>query len=250
MTAPLVVLAACLLFVGTHLILGATSLRARLAQHFGEARFVAIFSAVAALTLTVMAWVTAATAGEGPANPLLVTGRISRVFLILFASMSLWLAVAAIAVYPRSPMALLRRSFASPNGVQRITRHGFFVGFGLFAAAHAMLVTTLATAIYFISFALIALFGAVWQDRKLLERHGEPYAAFMRSTSIWPFAAILRGRQALHRPNFKALVLSLTLTILISALHPVWSYAGGAPFVAALALGGYALSYRRWTKPR
>lgn len=115
--------------------------------------------------------------------------------------------IGSFATYDRSPYAVLgKESFFPPRGLERVTRHPFFVGLALFAVAHALLATRLV--------------GAVFEER-------------LRETSTVPFAAILAGRQRLvwSELPFKAMAFGLLLTFGLRALHDgifVW---GGAPLI-------------------
>src|SRR5256885_10329778 len=136
MSAPTVVLCAWLVFGGTHLVLGLPPLRDRLARKLGDQRFVALFSAIAALTLGLLGVAVAMFGGEGPAGPALGQSPPARTLLGALAFLGLTLAMAGLLNYLRSPMALFRTKLRPPTGVERITRHAFFVGLTLFAIAH------------------------------------------------------------------------------------------------------------------
>src|SRR4030095_11369959 len=84
------------------------------------------------------------------------------------------------------------------RGIEKITRHPFFAGVGLFALAHALLATRLAGTVFFGGLLLLVVVGSWHQDRKLLARRGAPYAAYLANTSAVPFAAVLSGRQQLN----------------------------------------------------
>lgn len=243
MTAVWIVSLSVLLFAGSHLVLGYPPVRPWLARRLGEHRFVALFSGVAGLCLLLSAGAVYHWGDQGPRMP--QPGPLLRATLMVLATAGWLLAMAAIDTYGRSPMALFRTRFAPPAGIQIITRHGFFVGLCLFAVAHAGLVPTLAQAIHFVGFATLAAVGAIWQDHKLLRRHGPAYADFMASTSILPFAAVLRGRQRLSIPSWRVCWRPLAYTLAVLAAHPWLSQSHGAWFAALLGIGGLTLSLRR-----
>ena len=83
-----------------------------------------------------------------------------------------------------------------PRGLERVTRHPFFVGVALLGAAHALLAPRLVGAVAMGSLALLAGVGAWFQDRKLLALRGERYARLpggdlgdSRSPRSWPDAS-------------------------------------------------------------
>jgi uncharacterized membrane protein len=247
MTAATIVLGAWLVFGGSHLLLG-LPLRDRLARRLGEQRFVALFSAVAAITLAIVALAVAAFGGEGARGFELGRFPIARAILIGISFVGLTLATAGIANYPRSPMALFRTQVHPPAGIERVTRHAFFVGLTAFATAHALLAPTLAIFVYFAGFAALAGIGAPWQDRKLLAKYGAPYARYVAETSVLPFVALLQRRQRLSAEDrlWFRIAFSGAVAFVLLALHPLWSALNGAPFAGAIAVGGVIASVRRW----
>lgn len=250
--APFAVCLAWLLFAGTHVALGFPPWRGRLAARLGEQRFVALFAAIAACALGVLAVVVWRVGGAGPPGPDTALGPTARVAIASVATLGLLLAIIALPAYPRSPMALFRTGVRPPTGIARVTRHGFFVGMVVFASAHALLASTLAQSIHLLGFAVLALVGAVAQDRKLVQRHGVGYESYMAATSVVPFVAILQGRQRLTRDDrlFRELLRAGAITLVVLLLHPLWSKWNGATFAGAMALGGAFVSVRRWRSVR
>ncbi|MCU0755822.1 MAG: hypothetical protein MUE46_11980 [Xanthomonadales bacterium] len=244
MSAPWIVALCFALFAGLHLALGLPPLRPRLIARLGEPRFVALFSGLAGLSLLLLAGALYRYGALGPPMPVLSEGL--RWALGALALLGWLCAMASFDGYTRSPMAVLRTHYGPPAGFQVITRHGFFVGFAIYTAAHALLVPTVAQAVHFGGFALLSLIGVVWQDRKLLHRHGPAYAAYMAQTSIVPFVAVLRGRQRLSMPQAAQCWRPIALTLLPVLLHPWLSMANGAWLAGLLGIGGIALAARRW----
>jgi uncharacterized membrane protein len=245
------VLATGSLFAGTHVLFGFPPLRHRLAARWGEARFVAAFAMLAAIGLAAMAFALA-TAGAAGAGPGAGLAPWMRAALAALAFAGLVLALAALRSYPSSPSALFRQGARPPRGIEKLSRHGFFVGFGTFALAHALLAHAAAPAIAFATFAGLSAIGALFQDRKLRQRHGEGYAAYMAQTSVLPGLALLRGRVRVQPEDRLGATLggAVAGAALLGALHPVLAMAHGAPFVALLAAGGVYLSLRRWWSAR
>ena len=229
-------------FAAAHLFLGLPPMRAALAKRLGEERFVALFSAVAAVALGIVAATLALSGDAGPREAIPLPWRP----ILAIVSASGWLlAVLGLMNYARSPMALFRTTIRTPSGVECITRHPFFVGFGLFSLAHAALATSWATCSFFLGFGAFAFAGAAMQDWKLARKWGEPYRDYCRQTSYWPFVAQLRGtapRMVLGRQA----AIALAAVALLVLIHPWLAAANGAPFVGAFALGGVFASWRRW----
>lgn len=243
---------AVLCFIGSHLLLGLPPLRTQLISMLGEQRFVAVFSLMAAVSLSLLAWALFASQQQAIANPWLLAHPTVRTGLGVVAWLGLSLALAALPGYPKTPMALFQTRVHTPFGVSKISRHGFFVGFAVFALAHSVLVPERATAMMMLGFAILSLLGASIQDRKLLMRHGDAYRPFMQATSVLPFLAIVRGRtrvQAEDRIGATLLKSALAATV-IALLHPLWQLANGAALPVVLAIGGFYLSARRFVASR
>ncbi|MDX2410347.1 MAG: NnrU family protein [Woeseiaceae bacterium] len=107
-------------------------------------------------------------------------------------------------------------------------------------AAHALLASTLAGAVFFGGFVLTALIGIPMQDRKLLERHGNVYGAYLSDTSVVPFAATPGSSGDVNQRVWPAIATAVTGTGVLAALHPIWHLGHGAPFAAIVLIGGLA----------
>src|SRR5262249_51093083 len=114
-----------------------------------------------------------------------------------------------------------RHGHAGARGLERITRHPFFVGVAIAAAAHALLATRLVGTVFSLRLRGRSLVGAWHQDRKLLARRGRPFADFLAVTSVVPFAAILSGRQRLVARELPWGTLVVTLLVVggLRAVH-------------------------------
>lgn len=237
-----IVLAAWLLFGGSHLLLASSPLREHLVARLGERGFTLAFATLAATTLSLLAATVALHGGDGAAALNLRANPVARWTLAALAALGIALAVAGLANYFRAPIAALRRGgrVRPPAAVELITRHPFFVGLALAMAAHALLATTLAQAMYFAGFVVLALAGIPMQDRKLRRRHGAVWADYEAATPALPFTS---GRPP--RPAWRELVVPAAGAALVIALHPVWQLGHGAPFALLLAAGGLGASVRQ-----
>jgi len=246
-SAPAIIGLALLAFVGTHLALGQPPLRDLLARRMGEKRFLALFTAIAAITFGILAAALATFGGDGPAGPALGRDPAGRIILATLAFIGFALAMAGIVDYGRSPMRVLTKRIHPASGIQRVTRHPFFVGFALFAAVHALLAPTMAVSVFFGGLALLSIAGALAQDRKLAARHGAANADYVGATSLVPFAALLRRRQAFTRDDrvLRMIVLPAAITGAFLLTHAAWSAYHGAVFVVFVLLGGVFATLRR-----
>ena len=140
-------------------------------------------------------------------------------------------------------MALFSGAVGEPAGMERISRHAFFYGLGLWALAHVLLVPTLSAAVFFAGFAFQAVLGSALQDRKLLGRLGEPYRRYLDGTSALPFAAILARRQSLvlQELPWTALGAGLGVAWLLREVHGhIFDYYG--LWIVLAVLGGAGIA--------
>ena len=151
--------------------------------------------------------------------------------------------IGSLSVYSGSPMALFATTVGPPRGIERISRHSFFVGVMLWSGAHALLSSSLVASEFFAGLALLAGLGSRHQDRKLLRRYGESYADYLAQSSTLPFAAILAGRQQLvwSELPWLAMAFGLVATYALREVHGQIFSAGGA-WIIAFTLGGAALA--------
>ncbi len=228
----------------THIGLATAGLRSRMVERFGEQGFAYVYSAIAALVFTFVVTTYAGVRFEGLPGPALGRFPIAREALIALIVTSVVLMTATFASYHEGPYeaGVVQRRFPPPRGLERVTRHAFFAGLVIFSLAHALLATKLVGTVFLLGYAAVSAVGAWHQDRKLLARFGEPFAAYLRATSAVPFVAIVSGRQRLvwSELPYAAIVAALVLAWGLRSIHD-WIFAyGGAPFIAAV-LGGVAL---------
>ncbi len=250
MQPALTVAALWLLFAGTHVGLATRPVREPLAARLGEYGFVALFSIVAAATFTALVVFYADHRFEGAVG--LALGRYPILRIALMGAVAAGVVLTVLLDYPRSPTALFGPPIRSPHGVERITRHPFFAGVALLAAAHALLATRLVGTVFFIGLGSLAVVGAWHQDRKLLARRGRPYADYLAASSAIPFAAIVSGRQHLVlgelRPGTVAAGAGTALLLRLAhdgilARHGLW-------FLAAVFAGAALSTVRSWRRTR
>jgi uncharacterized membrane protein len=227
---------------GTHIGLASRPIRGRLVARLGELGFGALFSVVAATAFTLLVRTYAAQRGQGAPGLALGADSLARAVLIAVVVAGVVLIAASLASYGRSPYALFAEGGGDPRGVERVTRHPFFAGVALAAAAHVLLATHLVGTTLAAGFLVLVVVGAWHQDRKLLALRGRPYADYLRVTSAVPFAAIVAGRQRLvwRELPLGALAAGLVAAFVLRRVHETIFAAGGA-WVVAVVVGGAAL---------
>jgi len=244
-----------LVFGGLHVGLATRRVRAALVARLGEVGFTAFFSVVATAFFTLLVRYYAGHRLEGSAG--LALGHVTALRWALMAVIvfGVVLAMASLVTYPVSPMALFTATVRPPRGLERVTRHPFFMGFALAALAHVPLATRLVGAVLQAGLAALAIVGAWHQDRKLAALRGRPYDDYVAQTSAVPFGAILAGRQRLvwRELPYAALALCLAAAVWLRAVHGAIFDHGGA-WVVGVVLGGAAavglVSWRRARRAR
>ena len=220
---PLMLLAS-VLFLGTHLGISSTTLRARLVAMLGQGGYLIAYSIVAAITLGYMIW---------------VYGALPRYEYLWLPSPELYLVpkivmpIAAILLVggfmTRNPTAVgmerTLRNASRPDelshGLTRITRHPFQWAVVLWAAAHLAANGDAVSVVFFGTFLVLGLAGGVVIDRKKAEQLGEDWRPFAEVTSNVPFGAILAGRNRLApKEQIAPIVAGLVTYALLWLAHP------------------------------
>lgn len=242
-----------LVFGGAHIGLATKTPRRVLVNRFGEWGFIGVFSAVAMATFALLIHYFALHRFDGAAGPGLAAIPILRWVLVGLAAFGAGVMALSLFDYPVSAYALTaRRAEYAPRAIERITRHGFFAGLGLLAAAHALLATHLVGTSFFLCLLLFTWLGSVHQDAKLLAERGDVHRRYMEATSTLPFAAILAGRQQLDLRGLPvpALIAAILLPWLLRTVHDSIFDAGGAYVVAVTGIGAGIASLQAWRAQR
>ena len=240
------------LFAATHIGLGLPRLRSALVARLGQRGFTSLFVLVAWVTFGSAVYGYATHASEGPAGLALGTRAGTRAVLVAAIGLGVVLMTAAFASYAGSPYALAAGKVREPHGLERVTRHPFFVGVVLLGGAHALLAPHLVGAVAMGGLALFAAAGAWFQDRKLRVLRGPAFAAYLAATSTIPFAAILAGRQRLVWAElpYPALLLGFAIAWGLRAVHGHLFEHGGAYVIAALVVGPLGILASEWRRER
>src|SRR6266704_3085569 len=188
-----------LVFGGMHIGLATCRVRDGLVSRLGERGFLALFSLIAAVSFSVLVHYYTLHRFDGPPGLALGAAPALRRTLMAVVVAGIVLIAASLVVYPRSPMALFNATVRAPRGIERVTRHAFFVGVALLGAAHALLATRLVGTVLMGGLAVVAGAGAWHQDRKLLRRRGEPYADISRRRPRCPSERSSRAASGSHR---------------------------------------------------
>ena len=207
-------IAASLLFLGIHLAVSGTTLRDRLTGVIGEKLYVPLF---ALASLVAVVWMCIAY-GHARADDLLLfdCGQSFRNTGII------WLALAFVLFVPgvtRGNPTSAGQTGARIDGVLRITRHPFLCAVMLWSAFHLIGTGTLASAIFFGTFLVVAVIGTRAIDGKVRRKRPDQWRQIVAQTSILPFAAIIQGRNRFVAREYFDWRLALAVAIYAAILY-------------------------------
>lgn len=190
---------AAILFVGTHLGISSTGLRARLVATLGERGYLVLYSLIAIGTLSYLIWLYNELPRydyfwlPSPELHSLAKGLMPFALILVLGGFLV-----------RNPTMVGAENLLADGavedlakGVTRITRHPFQWGVLIWAVVHALANGDSVSVVFFSAFAVLAAAGTVAMDRKKARLLGEDWARYARVTSNLPFLAILRGRNRL-----------------------------------------------------
>lgn len=208
-------------FVGGHILFAGTPLRALLVELVGgEGRFRGVYSLFSAVTLL---WVVTAYAAA-PYVPLWPDAHWLRAFPVLTMPFACILIVGGLSTPNPTAVGGDRAAESSTpiTGILRVTRHPFLWGVALWAVSHGIANGDAASLTLFGGMAALALGGMASIDAKVARRLGAAWGPIALSSSILPFAAILRGqnRMAWGEIGWQRLLGGLALYALLILVHP------------------------------
>ena len=184
-------IAASVTFLGIHLLVSGTRLRDAIVAAIGENPYRGLFalSSLGAIVWLCIAYNHAYASADN--RVLYDLGQGFRNLAIPVVAVAFALAVPGVLMGNPTSAG---QSGAAVRGVLRITRHPFLWGTAIWAGYHLLASITLASAIFFGTFLVLALLGTRAIDAKCRRRRGTEWPAVAYQTSNLPFAAILAGR--------------------------------------------------------
>lgn len=195
MTAFVPLTLAVTAFVALHFVLSSIPIRSRLVARLGSARFSILYAIIilAVFGWMIREWIVA------PHLQVWSTPPWTRwvAFFVMMTSV-FFLVVGHATPNPTAAGRELRLEHPDAvHGVLRITRHPALWGFALWGVAHLIANGDLRSVLMMGGVVVLALGGMLHIDRRRAHAHGEAWEAFLRRTSVVPFAAVLAGRQRL-----------------------------------------------------
>jgi uncharacterized membrane protein len=226
-------------FGGTHVGLSVAPIRKRLVRALGEGGYVLLYSSIAIGTFAALVHYVALHRFAEPQSSLLVSIPPVRGALLAVSVFGFSLFVTAVLHYPGLPMAVFRHRVMPAHGVQQVTRHPFFSGLALWAAAHAFLAPSKVTFVFFVGMIVFSFVGGMHQDRRLIAELGESYRSYVASTSFWPFVALVTRRQKIRwtEQPWLGYALGVAASLGLYQVHEHIFDHGGAYVIAVVSLG-------------
>lgn len=218
MTAQAGLFLSSLGFLGSHLILS-HPFRRPLARSMGERAFQGLYSLIAFATFGAMIYFYRAIGDEPPLWQLGQWAWIAGALLMWLASILL------VGSFRGNPaMVGSRGPRGGPSGVLGITRHPMMWSFAIWAAVHLALTGSAKAMVLDGAILLLAIVGALGQDRKKAHQMGDNWHEWTAQTAFVPFT---RG---LANPGAFALIGGTILFVLATWFHPmpvgIWRLVG------------------------
>jgi uncharacterized membrane protein len=216
---------AVMLFVGSHFVLAALSVRNRLVSFTGERGFLLAFSVVslAAFALMLKAY--------GAAPIIIIWSVPDWALWVPNIALPIACVLAVCGLTIQSPTSVEGERFLddahAPRGILTVTRHPFLWGTGLWALSHLPANGTAADILLFGGMAVLSFVGMGAIDAKRRERLGGAWGPFELTTSILPFHAILDGRTKFDWSGIGVWRIALGLVVW-AALYYVHPWIAGA----------------------
>ena len=210
---------AAVLWVGTHLGISSTPLRAVMVRIFGEQGFLGVYSLIALAAFVYLIYIYSVVPREvyfWLPNP--------ELYWVPKVLMPIALALILGGFLVRNPTmvgANLSADAAADmaRGVTRITRHPLQWGVVIWAISHIVVNGDLVSVVFFSAFGLLSLAGSFLMDIKKSRTFGEAWDSYADVTSNVPFAAIVSGRNQL-----KLAELVLPIIIGFAAYALLWYF--------------------------
>jgi uncharacterized membrane protein len=208
-------------FLGSHLIISSSAVRARLISAVGEQPYRGIYSLVAAATLGPLIYEFARNKHAGPLLWYLRAVTPIRWLAWLLMLIALILFVGSF-INP-NPAGMAPGGSMEPRGILKITRHPSFAAFSLFGIAHILMNGWAGDVIFFGMFPALGIIGGMHQDARKIRELGDRYRELVACTSFMPFAALISGRVRWTSGDMPwgAIGAGVVLTAAILALHPM-----------------------------
>ncbi len=208
------------LFAGTHYGLSAIPVRKSLINKLGKKGFEGVYSLVALVTFGLLIYFYVITKSTG--DLFLAVGMRNSVVVHLSELLMIFAFVLLIGGFlNKTPMGMGKIQ-PEARGIVRITRHPMNMAFLLFGVSHLLTNRFIGDWIFYGGFILYGYLGSWHQDRKKIDSVGLEMKKFIDSTAIFPFVAIISGKQKMQKGEIRKLgvLAAVIVAIIVRILHP------------------------------
>ncbi|KKC31330.1 NnrU family protein [Devosia psychrophila] len=209
-------IAALVLFLALHMVPAIPALRAALVAAMGRRAYLIVYSLASILAL---AWLFHA-ALRLDFIPLWDPEPWHAWIPIVLTPLGLFFLVAGLSS-PNPASITFRKPGAVPGAITAITRHPVLWGFALWAGSHLVANGDLRSVLLFGILFAYSILGMFMIDRRARRRLGDQWPPLAKSTSAWPFRAVLAGKTRLR------VDVPMIMAISTSALLTAWLLLGG-----------------------
>ena len=218
MTVQATLFLSCIAFLATHFLMS-HPLRAPLVRAMGEGPFRGLYSLIALITFGAMIYFYRKCGREPPLWDAGEAGWIAGTVLMWLA------AILFVGSFLRNPALVgAPGPRGGPEGALRITRHPMMWSFAIWAAVHLMILGQPKSLVLDGTIIIMALGGALGQDRKKARQMGDDWHDWTAQTAFVPFT---RG---LAYPGAVALIGGTLLFLIATWAHPIpagiWRWIG------------------------
>jgi uncharacterized membrane protein len=216
MTGELIQLvAASVLFLGSHLFLSHPPVRNPLRERLGKWGFRSFYSLV---SIAFMVWMVMAY-GDAPRTDLWnahTSIRHGSLTIMLFA---IFLIICGATTVNPGIMDMQEKGLSNGAvGILKITRHPVMWGIALWGISHALSNGHLEGVIFFGSLSALALVGASHIDYRRTQRFGDKWRDYMAVTSHIPLGAIIKGRVKVEKGEIRWWQTLLSIILFVGLL--------------------------------
>jgi len=200
MSPTMMIVLLWLAFAVSHMLLSSLMLRPRLVGALGEKGFMGVYSLIALVTFVPLVSVYFGNKHSGP---------------------MIWSIPITHPIESPAAMNVSPDQSIEVKGVHYITRHGVFMGAGLFGLIHLVPNGFASDIAFFGGFPIFAIVGCIHQDRRKLVTDAVRYGEFHAATPLIPFTGreTLRGLREL---SFVAYAVGISLTTALRYFHAQW----------------------------
>jgi uncharacterized membrane protein len=214
-------------FVGMHFLLSSIPVRKRITAKIGRA-FPALYSLVAAFGLVGIVWHFRSV----PYVELWAPPRSTRWVPILVMPIALLFMVLGFST--PGPTTVRQeekaRDAGAVKGIQAVTRHPALWGFALWALSHLATNGELNVVILALGILVLAIGGMFHIDARRRHDLGDAWDAYAERTSIFPFAAIARGKAKVAWKDIGFVRPIIVALVYVGILHTHALVIGASPF--------------------